>query len=504
MLERLRLGIRGWSFTWRLTLIFVIPLALVAILLSHLVNGEIRKLSLGLEAQLLEQEAIWLGQEIRAMGAMRDQTLVPGQEFPCLDTASLSTSEESANRTGFSFEEPVCAGNELSVIPILNETCFYNACEAQMSLGRGETKVLARILPMGQSGCGAEEATGLPGPNGCLIVWRALDQHENRLAGPLLLPIIALATGAFATGLIVFLLSRRFGNRIQRINSAFESFASGDRQVRAPTFQYDEDLNSLAESANLALRQIEQDMISARRVSASLSHQLLAPIKRMQARVSETVMEMAASTGPETHDTDARLKTWREELEGVSRDADGVFSMGQSLLALLSASGDTQAARQKDIVDLDEVCMLCAARFRKRAAESGIEIRVDAAGVEVVSVYHSIDQIVSNLIDNAIKYGPPSGKISITCDETETEAWLAVQDEGNGPPEDVLRDVFDDHVLVSATNSATEGRGGHGIGLLTVRQLADNSNIRLEQRQYHPGWAVVLSWPVRSGPRSKS
>jgi K+-sensing histidine kinase KdpD len=120
---------------------------------------------------------------------------------------------------------------------------------------------------------------------------------------------------------------------------------------------------------------------------------------------------------------------------------------------------------------------------------------VNAEPAEITFSTPVVDQMLGVLIDNAIIYGPARGTVLVQCGTSAEGAWLEVADEGAGPPEQVLMDVFSDTLLRRSTFSAREGRGGHGIGLLTVRQLAINCSVQFSQRSVPGGgWKAILFW----------
>lgn len=290
----------------------------------------------------------------------------------------------------------------------------------------------------------------------------------------------------------IFFSLKLVSKRINSVNGALGDFAEGQRTAKVPEIQGGDELDELARGVNAALRKIQQDFASSSRLSGSLSHQMLAPVRRIRNTVSDLLEALRI---PDDEIVTPRLKrSWRQQLEHVQTELNHVVGMGESLLNFLSASRKRSPEELSDIVDLDELCTIIAMRFRLKARQRNIDIRLDVSVVKTRSSQHVVDQILSNLVDNAIIYGPPNATVTLSVGENEDGAWLAVHDEGSGPPQRTIDSVFSETIWARTTVSAREGSGGHGIGLLTVRQLADSCDIVLDQRTYVNGWAVILLW----------
>jgi PAS domain S-box-containing protein len=116
-------------------------------------------------------------------------------------------------------------------------------------------------------------------------------------------------------------------------------------------------------------------------------------------------------------------------------------------------------------------------------------LTLDATPVWVVADFVRIEQIVGNLLDNALKYTPPHGTIRLSLRQEGAEAVLEVQDSGAGIPRTLLPEVFD--LFVQGERSLDRSQGGLGIGLTLVRRLVEQ----------HDGSVQAFSEGVGSGSR---
>jgi CheY-like chemotaxis protein/anti-sigma regulatory factor (Ser/Thr protein kinase) len=122
-------------------------------------------------------------------------------------------------------------------------------------------------------------------------------------------------------------------------------------------------------------------------------------------------------------------------------------------------------------LDLEEVVRDGLAALEQEGRTERHEIRVDAEAAIVEGDSTRLEQVVRNLLDNAIKYTPAGGHITVTVRRDGDEAVLRVSDTGAGIPHDVLPRIFD--LFVQGERSLARSMGGLGIGLTLVKRLVE-------------------------------
>jgi len=118
-------------------------------------------------------------------------------------------------------------------------------------------------------------------------------------------------------------------------------------------------------------------------------------------------------------------------------------------------------------VDFGDLVRRAAAVFTERETQRQIALVVEPVWVKGDAV--RLEQIVTNIVSNAVKYTPPGGRISITVCSDAGEAVLSVQDDGFGIAPELLPRVFD--LFVQGERTLERAQGGLGIGLTLVRRL---------------------------------
>jgi signal transduction histidine kinase len=192
---------------------------------------------------------------------------------------------------------------------------------------------------------------------------------------------------------------------------------------------------------------------------ANASHELKTPVASIQA-AAETIYS-AASDDP------AVIPRFAAQLE---REAARLSRIVSDLLDLsrLEAGSDL-----REIVALDAIVRDEIERFEERAAEGGVQLSMTARSTpKVHGTARDLALLVRNLVDNAIRYTRPGGRISVELTEDDGDAVLAVSDTGVGIPQRDLPRVFERFYRVDRARSRETG--GTGLGLSIVRHVVEN------------------------------
>jgi two-component system, OmpR family, sensor kinase len=227
------------------------------------------------------------------------------------------------------------------------------------------------------------------------------------------------------------------------------------RRIEAPT-QPDE-LGQLAEAFNNMLASLEEAYRAQQRFVSDASHELRAPLTGIQGNLD--LLERHPDMPPEDR---------QEALQEASREAHRLTRLVADLLALARADAGTSLPRQR--VELDQVVMEAINDARHLAQDQRIEI----AKLEPVVLSGNADrlkQLLLILLDNAIKYTPTGGRITLGLTHREAHIVLTVQDSGVGIPEDALPHIFER--FFRADPARSRDPGGTGLGLPIAQWIVE-------------------------------
>jgi signal transduction histidine kinase len=224
-----------------------------------------------------------------------------------------------------------------------------------------------------------------------------------------------------------------------------ESRASAE-QERARLFTSEQEARLLAENQNRAKDEF----------LAMLSHELRNPLAAISNSIA--LMEHPAVSAETAGRARAIIKRQSRHL---ARIVDDLLDLGRLM------NGKVALVRQR--LDLAEAVRDCVQSMRTTGRLEQHRLQVQAAPAWVDADPTRIEQIVSNLIGNALKYTPPGGSITVDVGSSDGSAVLTVSDTGVGMPAELVAQVFD--VFVQGAGSLDRSQGGLGIGLALVRQL---------------------------------
>jgi two-component system, OmpR family, sensor kinase len=264
------------------------------------------------------------------------------------------------------------------------------------------------------------------------------------------LGLVALGLAGVAAGLVIaFGLSASLSRPLTRLANAAKRLGGGDLTTRAEVGRGPREIEELARSFDEMADRLERTVHAQRSFVANASHQLRTPLTGMKLRIEAAI---DAATGEDD----------RHELEAADHEVD---RLSKIVDRLLSISRDIEEGRPTE-VDLADVVARALARWESRAERLGTRLLARGDGGTAQGNAMDLDQIVDNLLDNAISYAP--GEITLESGHADGRAFVAVQDHGPG---------IDAEDLERVTERFYRGRGapsgGSGLGLAIARELAE-------------------------------
>ena len=321
--------------------------------------------------------------------------------------------------------------------------------------------------------------TKLPGGYHLLV---ANDVAKYRNLEKLFLYGLICATGIIlALGVAGGLLVRRaLLAKVGDINQAASAIMQGNFSHRLPAYGGENELNTLVETENRMLDQIEQLIGGVRNVSNSIAHDLRTPLAELRSRLEELAL-----TRPDPEQT-------FNEIDGAISDVDRVIDIFNALLRL--AEIDSGARRSGFVeVDVANVASEVAEFYQPLAELQGRTLSFASSGpLLLAGDALLLAQAIANLVENALKYAPENGKISVEAVRAADGAIrIAVADNGPGIPDAEKAKVLERFYR----GDASRGTPGVGLGLSLVAAVAKLQGGVLSLSDNHPGLRVVLVFP---------
>lgn len=295
----------------------------------------------------------------------------------------------------------------------------------------------------------------------------------------------ALATGGAAL-LVGSLLVVGLLRPVRDLTSAARAIAAGDLARRVEVRSSDE-LGVLAQSFNQMASSLEKAESLRREMTADVAHELRTPLAIMQARV-EAVMD---GVYPPSNDS---LEPVLAQVRVLNRLIDDLRT-----LALADAH---QLKLEKTRVNLSTWLPIVVEGLRQQAQSAGVLLRHEVPDAPVMATLDPIrmEQVLGNLIGNAVQHTPAGGRVSVAMHAAGgSEAVIEVADTGEGIPEEALPAVFERFYRADAARSRKTG--GTGLGLAIVRKLveAHGGTVRAANRP-EGGALFTLTLPLEGEP----
>ncbi len=269
-------------------------------------------------------------------------------------------------------------------------------------------------------------------------------------------------SAALALALAVVLTywnSWRIAGPLIRLAGLAREVARGNFGVRLPETSADE-VGRLAASFNHMAAELERQEAMRGDFLASVAHELRSPLTSIRG-FSRAILDGTAGPEQQAH-----------YLEIIRSEADRLARLTGDLLDLAQFdAGQMHLARAA--MDLNELARRVMASLTPQveAARLDLELATDIFPIMVLADRDRVEQILANLLNNAVRYSPPGGRIDIRIRRDDRVARVDVSDKGVGiPPEDLFR-IWERFYRVDKSRS--RALGGTGLGLALVKELVE-------------------------------
>jgi heavy metal sensor kinase len=298
----------------------------------------------------------------------------------------------------------------------------------------------------------------------------------------------AIISVVVLAGLGGLFLASRVLRPVEQITKAAQEIEENDLSRRIDV-KNDDELGRLASTLNDMIGRIEEAFKRQRQFTADASHELRTPLAIMQA-------EATLALSKERSEAD-----YRKSLETISQESAYMSSVIGKLLFLARSDAGKEQLNFED-VELKELVSQLSTNIEALAADKGIKFNVDAPeNLTVNGDKVKLRQLFINILENAVRYTPEGGTISVSMQKKDIYGVIAISDTGIGIPAEHLAHIFERFYRVDKARSRADG--GVGLGLAIARFIADSHNGKIEvASEVGKGTTFTITLPLKSAESS--
>jgi signal transduction histidine kinase len=306
-----------------------------------------------------------------------------------------------------------------------------------------------------------------------LLVARSLQPVDATLAA-LRRGMLGLLGALLVAGALVgWLAARSVMTRINRINTLADRVAEGALDARLPGTRSDDEFGLLETHVHTMLDRIQNLNRATHRLSDTIAHELRTPLNRMLQKLS-------------------RIEGQPDLTADLKSEMRQAIRMFDSLLDISRAEADQGTGGGLVPVDLSATAAEVWDLYDPLLEDKGLQAEATITpNLSILGDRNLIAQVLSNLLDNAIKYCAKGDHLTLSLTPDTDRILMRVSDTGPGLPDDLKAEAFDRFTRAERDRATP----GHGLGLALVRAIAARHGARLTLPATEKGFALEIRWP---------
>jgi two-component system, OmpR family, sensor kinase len=350
----------------------------------------------------------------------------------------LTPSGEVENATGQLASTPVLSPSDLE--RAASDPTFFELDEGSVPGIEGKVRLLATPVDT-------------EGGEVIVVVGSSLGDRDEALSNLATLMLIGGPVALLLASLAGYWVAGTALRPVEAMRSRAAEISASEPDERLPLPASNDEIRRLGETLNQMLGRLEAALARERRFVDDASHELRTPLT-----LHKTELELALRYASSEAELRAAIASAGEEI-------DRLIQLAEDLLVVArSEGGELTVAREK--IPVADLLATVGERSRSRVERSGRPLVVDGAGGKVVGDRLRLEQALTSMVDNALRYG--EGEVRLWARPNGSRVELHVSDDGPGFPPDFIARAFERFSRADAARA----RGGTGLGLAIVDTIA--------------------------------
>jgi heavy metal sensor kinase len=293
-----------------------------------------------------------------------------------------------------------------------------------------------------------------------------------------------LAVALFLAGGGGWLLIRKVLAPVEDMTRTAEQISAQALSERLEETDTEDELDQLAKTLNGMLARLDAAFSQIRRFSADASHELQTPLTILK---GELEVALRSSRSPEEY---------RRILRSALEEIDGIARLVEGLLLLARADAGVMVMDKKP-VDLSELLKEIRGRTQVLADARDITLLSgELAPVFLDGDYERLRMLLLNLVENAVKYTPPKGRVTLSLEKKDQEGFIRITDTGIGISREEQDKIF--QPFFRGTEARSHGKGvGLGLAIASSIAVAHGGRIGMDSTPSQ-GTTFTFSFPIKN------
>lgn len=273
-------------------------------------------------------------------------------------------------------------------------------------------------------------------------------------------------------------ISRKLSEPLKHISTFTHELSTGNYSNHIPQETSITEINFLIDSLNDLNDQLEKQYSLRKRLTTDISHELRTPLTTLMGNL-EGMIDGIWDLTPE------RLQLCYSEVERLTRLIGNI-----ELLNRIEANSENL---HKTTFDLGKLTKQVILNFSSKIEEKSLNVSIDDRKVKVYADKDKINQVITNLLSNAIRFTPNGGTISFKLCTINSFPTLIITDDGIGIKKDQINNIFDRFYTSDPSRNANFG--GQGIGLAIVKSIVNAHRASISvQSNYGQGTSFTITF----------
>ena len=288
----------------------------------------------------------------------------------------------------------------------------------------------------------------------------------------------------FLSLILAYAISRWVADPLQKVVHAAQTYPSEAMKSISPSGPHE--VQDLTRAFNSMIARVESSQKSQREFIANVSHELKTPLTSIQG-FAQAILDETANT-PDVRKQAAQI---------IYNEAGRMHRLALDLLDLACLEAGTADLKMSP-VDIRALLQNIIDKFTPQARKAGIQLQLSVP--EQLSTWigdgDRLAQVVTNLVDNALKFTPANGHVTLSAANVGAEIEIFIADSGIGVPKEALPSLFNRFYQVDASRAGGEGHGA-GLGLAIVKEIVEAHGGRISVRsELGHGTTFVIHLPL--------